>query len=172
MKKILLFIVIFGLGALFYAFVARMIDTPKVAEETPTEEATTTITVTTSLDDEEEVALEETPVVITPDGSLLDGPFVVFTSDGKETDATVRLVRSPEERLLQFENWNEPYAAASHVYFASDKKATEKFDLGPAHMNDDYLIYGIPLDADLGAYNYILIYQTQTGQIEYYARIQ
>lgn len=175
MKNALIFIVIFGLGALCYGFVIHFFDQTKTEQKAddPTrapiiniqERETQTVT-------EQNTTETEAPVVITNDGSLLDGPFAIFSKNGEDTGATVRIIRSPEETLLQFENWNETYSPASHVYFASDREATDYFNLGPAKMSEDYLIYGIPLDAKLESYSYILIYQTQTDETEFYAKIR
>lgn len=173
MKKFLLFIVIFGLGALAFAlfdmYRAEKAEAPVVIEENTPATQTPQTTQQETEAAEEEV---EDRVVITPDGSLLDGPFVFFAEDGTKTDATVRLILSPEERLLQFENWDEDYSFASHVYFATDKSGSDYFNLGPAKMHEDYLVYGIPLDANLEDYSYVLIYHTQLDETEYYAKIK
>jgi hypothetical protein len=177
MKNAVLFIVIFGLGALFYALVGSFI--PSKTEQgdvlsrepmaTTTDDGTEATSATSTLTEEQE---PEPPVVITADGSLLDGPFPIVTSEAVETGATVRIIRSPEEVLLQFENWDEDYPPASHVYLSSDLNASEYFNLGPAKMSEEYLIYGIPLDANLDAYRYLLIYQTQLDETLFYARLK
>ncbi len=175
MKNAIIAIVIFGLGALFYALLSSFFTAPKadveVTDQTPSSTLPAVIEEeeTSSKAEEEKV---ESPVVVTDDGSQLDGPFPILNEDGEETGATVRIIRSPEEMLLQFEHWDEEYPLASHVYFASDLNASEFLNLGPAEMSDDYLIYGIPLDADLSAYNYVLVYQTQLDETEYYAKIR
>jgi len=176
MKNLITFILIFGLGALFYALLmhffvpAQNTDSPNIDQtSTTTAEEKTEVTPVIAQQEEKE---PETPVVITEDGSLLDGPFVIFNKQGEDTGATVRIIRSPEEMLLQFENWNEAYSPASHVYFSSDMNATEFFNLGPAKMSEDYLIYGIPLDAQLEDYRYVLVYQTQLEETLYYAKIR
>lgn len=173
MKQFLLFIAIFGSGALAFAlldmFLAKKAEAPVIVEENKTAVESPIAKQKETPIVEEEV---QDKVVITPDGTLLDGPFVFFRADGTKTDATVRLVLSPEERLLQFENFDEEYSFASHVYFATDKSGSDYFNLGPAKMHEDYLVYGIPLDANLEEYSYILIYQTQLDETEYYAKIK
>jgi hypothetical protein len=174
MKNAVLFVIIFGLGALFYALLIHFF-TPQESKETKIlqQNATTTMHIETPPIEDAIVAEQEkkTPVLVTSDGSLLDGPFPLYTKAGEKTNGTVRIIRSPEETLLQFENFNEPYSPASHVYFASDLQASAYFNLGPAKMTEDHLIYGIPLDAHLENYSYVLIYQTQLDEVEYYAVI-
>jgi hypothetical protein len=174
MKTAVLFIVIFGLGALTYAllssFLLPKVEKPDTTAQQPS--TTTPVAIESEAAKEETTPVEETPVTITEDGSLLDGPFRILNKDGEETGATVRIIRSPEETLLQFENWDEKYSPASHVYFAGDLQASNFFNLGPAKMSEEYLVYGIPLDASLELYSYILIYQTQTEEVEYYAKIK
>lgn len=173
MKQFVFFLAIFGLGAatfaLFDMFMAKQV-------QTPTETAVIATTSESILEDtppepEIETATED-EVVIAPDGSLLDGPFVLFTARAEQTDASVRQILSPEERLLQFIDFDMEHSLASRVYLASDKEATKYVNLGPAKMGEGVLIYGIPLDADLSSLNYVLIYDEQRGQTEYYARVK
>jgi len=173
MKQFVFFLAIFGLGAatfaLFDMFMAQKAEAP--AETNPL--ATTSETVLEEALTEPEVpTLEEDKVMIKSDGTLLDGPFVLFSEDGEQTGASVRQIISPEERLLQFIDFNMEYSLASRVYLASDKEAREYLNLGPAKMQEDFLVYGIPLDADLSAFNYVLIYDEQRGETEYYARVK
>jgi hypothetical protein len=176
MKNVIIFIIIFGLGALTYGLLIQLFSPKMPGAEEDIDRAPTT-TLQTTLDEadaipEQEEKEPERPVVITPDGSLLDGPFVIFDKDGKETGGTVQIIRSPEETLLQFEDWKGSYSGASHVYFSNDLNANEYYNLGPAKMTEDYLIYGIPLDAKLDSYSYILIYDTQLDETKYYSKIR
>lgn len=175
MKQVSLFIIIFCLGALafalFDAFLAPKAEAPtQIATSTP--EVVQEVRSTTTTETNTDAPAEEDEVVITDDGTLLDGPFVIFDAQGEQTDASVRQFISPEEQLIQFQNFDLEYSLASRVYFASDKQATDYLNLGPARMADDVLVYGIPLDADLSTFDYILIYDEQRGETEYYARIK
>jgi hypothetical protein len=173
MKNIVLFIVIFGLGAITFALLNTFILSPKETAVIPTPTATTT----TSTDESEDLETEDVPsdddeVVITADGSLLDGPFIVKDADVKETKATVQIFRSPEETLLQFTNFTEGHSQDADVYLASDLKATSFLSLGFARLNQGVAVYGVPLDADLDNYSYILIYDVRNKATEYSARIR
>lgn len=175
MKQLFTFIVIFGLGAITYALLNTFVFEPKVAPEETPEVSLPEFEASpaeTDIEDLDEPMVAEDTTTIAPDGSLLDGPFIIFDAEGKRTEATVEIVRSPEERLLQFEDLSFPLSDASRIYFATDRTASTFFDLAPAAMETGVYIYGIPLDADLGAYDYILIYDTQLAETLYYAKIQ
>lgn len=174
MKNAITFLIIFGLGAVTYALLMHFF-TPNVpvdekgVDRSPTSSLETANENASVLKDQEEKEPER-PVVITPDGSLLDGPFVIFDADGKDTGATVEIVRSPEETLIQFKDLQQSYNASTNIYFANDLDATDHFNLGAAHKGSD--IYGIPLDADLESYSYILIYDTLLEETLSYAKIK
>ncbi len=104
MKKLLTFIAIFGLGAITFALLNMYILNPQEVpkEATPVIETPVTNDTPVTPAKEMEEELPPTTTTITPDGSLLDGPFIIFDSKGNKTEATVEIVRSPEETLLQF----------------------------------------------------------------------
>ncbi len=173
MKKLLSFIVIFALGALSFFLISTYLSR--------TEEAHLPVAVPTStpsaLQDTPAVQASTTPdiaetIVIAPDGSQLDGPFPVYDADDTETTASVRFVRSPEENLIQFEDFDGSHSFASHVYLADDMRATHYLNLGPAQLQEGVLVYGIPLDASLDEFSYILVYDTQLDEVEYYAKVR
>jgi hypothetical protein len=176
MKKALLFIAIFALGAVSYSLLTTLFTGPLKENATTTPQINVpSTTVQETKDDkgsEETEVLPEDTTSLAADGSLLDGPFTLKTPGGKETGATVQIGRSPEETLLQFDGFDLDHSLASRIYFSKDLDATTHFNLAPAEMDNDVLIYGIPLDVDLSAYKYILIYDAQMEETEYYAQIQ
>jgi hypothetical protein len=176
MKKAILFIAIFVLGALSYSLLTMLFSGPQkeVATTTPLANVPSTAIEEAPSENKpaESEALPEDTTSLAADGSLLDGPFTLKTADGKETEATVQIVRSPEETLLQFEDFDLDHSLASRIYFSKDLDATTYFNLAPAQMNNDVLIYGIPLDVNLSDYAYILIFDAQMEETEYYAKIR
>lgn len=176
MKKILLFVFIFLFGGATYAFLNPFLmsflqkETPK-EKEPPSQNIvpTTSEPVPVVVETKEE---EKKPVVIDEDGSVHDGPFAIRDADGKDTTTTAEIIRSAEETLLQFKNVSFKHGSDAHIYFATDKKATKYLSLGQADLNAGVLIYGMPLDADLSAYEYILIYDTYDNTVEYFAEIE
>lgn len=178
MKQLFLLIIIFALGAVTYAFLNPfLLSLIQPKEATPSDTAvtaptTTTQTSVTKTAEPTPVPKEESPVTITEDGALLDGPFAVQNARGEDTNATVEIVRSPEETLLQFKNFTSAHSPNSDIYFSNDLKASSYISLGFARLNEDVLVYGIPLDADLSKYSYILIYDVKNKTVEYSAKIQ
>lgn len=179
MKQALLFIGIFVLGAIAYAFL-----NPFLLSLLPQEEKVETVQViptpqptakTTPI--QKEVPVEpkttaEDTVTISEDGSVHDGPFSFINASGEKTAATAAIVRSPEEVLLQFSNFTQTYSSEAHVYFSNDLDATKILNLGPAKMASGVLVYGIPLDTNLDTYSYILIYNPTLEKVEYSAKIK
>lgn len=176
MKQIILLIIIFVLGGVAYAFLNPLLLSLLQKEVTPPQ-AEDTLVSTTSLQTEivpvatQKEEIEEDTITIAPDGSQLDGPFLIFDAQGNETEATVQIVRSPEETLLQFEDFTEKHSVDSDIYFSTDLKATSYLTLGFAKLQQGVSVYGIPLDADLSKYKYILIYDVRNKTTEYYAKI-
>lgn len=176
MKKIFLFIGIFVLGGVAYAFLNPYLQSLLPKQEvavlpTPTTEDTKNESTPVASVEVEEVSPTQT-VTIAPDGSLLDGPFYLFDAQGNKTDATVQIVRSPEETLLQFEDFEGTHSNDADIYFSTDLKATSYVSLGFAKLKQGTFIYGVPLDADLSPYAYILVYDVRNKNTEYYAKIR
>jgi len=148
---------------------------PKQEVAVPEQTASTTPTNLNTMVPQEvpqEIVSVEDTVTLAPDGSLLDGPFYLFDAQGNQTDATVQIIRSPEETLLQFEDFEGTHSSDADIYFSSDLKATSYTSLGFAKLKEGVLMYGVPLDADLGTYTYILIYDVRNKNTQYYAKIR
>jgi hypothetical protein len=113
----------------------------------------------------------EKKVTVDEAGAVHDGPFSLFNTDGTKIAGTVQIIRSPEETLLQFAGVTQKHTNDARIYFATDKTAAKHFDLGVAKLNDDVSVYGMPIDANLRIYKYILIYNPDTKTVEWYAEI-
>lgn len=166
MKNILIFIGIFALGVVTYALLDNYL-TKKEPQQTATT-TQTTITATTSDDTIEVESDIEDTVTVDEDGALHDGPYELLNADGEPTGTTVQIIRSPSEVLLQFDA-TLAHAPSSRLYFARSLDADNPLDLGPLRMQEEVLVYGIPLDADLSAYSYILIFDEAQNVVEYSA---
>lgn len=162
MKNLVLFVVIFVCGAISYPFLQNLFGgKPLLPEQQHVTQTPATITETAAGAKTQETPIDtsgESELSVNESRSVLDGPFSLLDTGGTDTGERVRIIRSPEEVLLQFESFTQTYPEGSHIYFSDDTKATTHLDLGQAEMRNGSLIYGIPLDATLGTYNYILIY--------------
>jgi len=177
MKKIFLFIVIFVLGGVAYAYLNPLLltflqkeDTEVSTQNIPTPQTQLETKVIPAVEKKEES--KNDTVTIAPDGSQLDGPFPIFDAEGNKTDATAQIVRSPEETLVQFENIGRRYPSTAVIYFSEEKQPEEYLNLGSVKFADGVFVYGIPLDADLSKYTYILLYDMEKRQVLSYATIK
>lgn len=100
-----------------------------------------------------------------------DGPFDVTDAKSKTRIGTVKIIRSPEEVLLQFSGMND-VPATLHLYLAKDAHNATYIDLGAAKFADGVSIYDIPLDTDLSRYAYLNIVDQGSGALRYTAKLQ
>ncbi len=176
MKQIILFIIIFAVGAVSYPFLNSLLSS-LTEKESPTQKiATTTPVVVPSNVSAEKTVPTQSPadtsnVVIDEQGALHDGPFKILDARGTETGATAEIIRSPEETLLQFKKASFTHSADSNIYFSTDTKATKYMSLGQAKLNSGVYVYGMPIDADLSSYRYILIFNPDTNVTEFTAAL-
>ncbi len=177
MKKILLFIIIFMFGAGSYAYLNPLLLSwigkihPEKTVRTIVPTSTTQIVVTPEPTVSTPVVSEK-KVVVDEEGAVHDGPFSLLSTDGTKIAGTVQIIRSPEETLLQFAGVTQKHSLKAHIYFATDKTATKHLDLGVAKLNDGVAIYGMPIDASLRIYKYILIYNQDAKTVEWYAEME
>jgi hypothetical protein len=174
MKKIVLFSIIFLMGSAAYAvlnpllssFITPKKDVETVATTSPiiVEKTTPQVTQSQEKETKPEPQIDQT-------GGVHDGPFTILNATGVKTAATVQIIRSPEETLLQFEGEIGKHSEGAQIYFATDKNATKYFNLGPSKLNDHVTIYGMPIDANMSTYTYILIYNPTSQKVEFYAEI-
>lgn len=169
--KIVLFIIVFLLGvasyALFDGYLSRKtaVVTPMPQTATSTEQAEEAIVV-------EEPEEEETPVVVTDDGAQLDAPVTLLNTDGTATNITARIIRSPEETLIEFSSDDIEYPRGTHIYLAEDMMGNEHFDVAPANVHEGVLIYGLPLDIDLTRLTHLVFYDTLAEETVFYAQMR
>ena len=176
MKKTVILIVLVGiLGAVTFVFIQLLLtpapgaakddsQTDYTASTTYTPENLSTSTVSTSTSSGNATQLQQT--------ANTDGPFTLIDTHEGTTSATVRFVRSPEEVLLQFDNFSGTYATDSHLYLATGLHVSDHIDLGSVKLADGVHIYDVPLDFDQNAYPYIVIYDVENSKVLYYAHIQ
>lgn len=176
MKKILLFIIIFMFGASSYAYLNPLL-LSFIGKMDPEKTVRTFVPTTTSPATITPQQTASTPVttekknVVDEEGAVHDGPFSLFATDGTKIAGTVQIIRSPEETLLQFKGVTQKHTVGAHIYFATDKTASKHFDLGVAKLNEGVAVYGMPIDASLRIYKYIIIYNPDNKTAEFYAEI-
>lgn len=174
MKQLFKFLIIFIVGAVSYAVLNPLLTSYLNKEKTPevAKVSTSTPEVVPQKIAEVTVPEAEDAVQIDQTGGVHDGPFPLHSSDGTKVGGTVQIIRSPEETLLQFEETTLTHSKDAVIYFATDKVATKFFNIGKAQLTENVFIYGLPIDATVGAYKYILIYNTVAKKTEFYAEIK
>lgn len=171
MKQLILFIIIFAIGAISYPFLNSLLSSmtgTKTTQEKIVPIVSPVVEKTSATKTEPLPAVEKKkPVVIDKQGALHDGPFPVLDVNGKSTSATAEIIRSPEETVLQFHGVHFMHSSGAEIYISTDTKATKHMSLGKAGLNAGGYVYGMPVDIDLSVYKYILIYNPDTNVTEF-----
>jgi hypothetical protein len=182
MKQLLIVLCAFGLGLLSYPFLSPVLNQFTSDQSTETNNQDNMAT-TSTVTKQNTVATQTSPVIVattTPEvipekkavsidaqGALHDGPFIVKDASGTDTKATAEIIRSPEETLLQFKNVTFTHGASVELHLAKDAKGKDYLNLGPARLNSGVLVYGLPLDLDLGVFSNLLFYNPDTNVNEF-----
>lgn len=84
---------------------------------------------------------------------------------------TIRLIESPTETIVRFENYQGTNGPDLFVYLAKDLEATEFISLGRARGNEGNINYSVPEGVDLADYPYVLTWCRTFGVLFDYAEI-
>lgn len=190
MKKILIFIVIFCLGGLaFWAFSPLFIDKEVNDELDPGLKAR--LEAQRLVDEARERQSESDEETSKPDSAelktennnlksdteiestiLVEGPFEIIGTTGHPASGQIEIIRSPEETLIQYKNYDGTNGPDLKIYLAKDLEVNEFIDLGDARGNKGNIIYGAPLDIDFEEYPYILTWCESFGVLFDYAKVE
>jgi hypothetical protein len=174
MKSALLIVVSFVAGAfMWWAFSPLLLD--KVVEEELDPTLKARIEAQNRVDEERVRQAQKTQNVATSSVSsistesnaveagldatseiVVEGPFSIVGTPQHPATGEVEIIRSPEETLIQYKNYNGTNGPDLKIYLAKDLEAKEFISLGDAKGNQGNLIYGAPLDIDFAEYPYIL----------------
>lgn len=97
--------------------------------------------------------------------------FPIEDTPGHPASGYVRVVETPEEQIIRYEDYDGTNGPDLYVYLAKDLEATEFVDLGLARGNKGNINYGVPLDVDLDDYTYVLTWCKAFGVLFDYAKI-
>lgn len=115
---------------------------------------------------------EEPDVEVSESGVLSQGPFPVTGTPGHPAEGSVEIIRSPEETLLRYIDYEGTNGPDLYVFLSKDLEANDYIDLGPSRGNKGNIIYGVPLDVDLSEYKYVLTWCKAFGVLFDYAEIK
>lgn len=102
---------------------------------------------------------------------LVEGPFPIIGTPKHPATGQVEIIRSPEETLIQYKNYDGTNGPDLKIYLAKDLEAKEFISLGDARANQGNIIYGAPLDIDFTEYPYILTWCEAFGELFDYVKI-
>ncbi|MEX2340871.1 MAG: DM13 domain-containing protein [Candidatus Paceibacterota bacterium] len=121
---------------------------------------------------DEDVETSDPVTEVDDSGVMTRGPFEVTGTPNHPAKGQVEIIRSPEETLLHYMNYEGTNGPDLFVYLAKDLEANEYIDLGEQKGNRGNIIYGVPLDVDLSEYKYILTWCKALGVLFDYAEIK
>jgi len=107
----------------------------------------------------------------TTDSSLGQNRFPIVGTKKYPASGFIRVIETPEEQIIRYEEYNGTIGPDLYVYLAKDLDATEFIDLGLLRSNSGSINYGVPLDVDLNEYTYVLTWCKSCGILYDYAKI-
>jgi len=105
-------------------------------------------------------------------GVQSQGPYAITGTDGHPASGQMEIIRSPEENLIRYLNYDGTNGPDLKIYLSKDLEATDYIDLGPSKGNKGNIIYGVPMDADLSEYKYVLTWCEAFSVLFDYAEIK
>ena len=186
MKKVILITVLVGVGAfLWWAFSPLLFDkevndeldpelvalleseslpaNPNPSE--PNDPAASPI-----LEGEGDAAADTSTPIDLPQ-TFAEGPFPIEDTRGHPATGEVRLIRSPEQVIVRYENYDGTNGPDLFVYLAKDLEASEFVNLGRAKGNMGNINYEVPDDVDIDEYQYVMTWCKAFGVLFDYAEI-
>ncbi len=190
MKQILIGVVIFCLGGVAFWLLSPLLskdNTPpevdpiekarleaqRLVDEAREREAANTVKNTEPL--VPEVTIESTPYTDQngqQSSVLVEGPFPVIGTSKYPASGQVEIIRSPEETIIQYKNYNGTGGSNLKIYLAKDLAAKNFIDLGEARGSEGDFIYGAPLDIDFADYPYILTWSESSREVFNYVKVE
>lgn len=176
MKKIILVLLALALITFAYwtispLFITKVADEPLPAAALPIDpNQSTTEVAEPELESEADAAANTSEVRTLPDTSA---PRISPIQDtpGHAASGNVRIVTTPEEQIIRYEDYNGTNGPDLKIYLAKDLDATDFIDLGPARANQGNINYAVPMDIDIDDYAYVLTWCEAFGVLFDYAEI-
>ena len=178
MKKFLLYLVLLMLGAfLWWAFSPLILDKEVQDELDPALEARLKMQEEVDSRHTNEEASADTQNKETPrppagTAVFVEGPFPIKDTPGHTASGEVEIIHSPEETLIRYLDYDGTNGPDLKIYLSKDLEAEDYIDLGQSKGNKGTLIYGVPMDADLSDYKYILTWCEAFGVLFDYAEVK
>lgn len=82
--------------------------------------------------------------------------FPIVDTAGHPASGSVRVLETPEGKVVRYENFETINGPRLHVYLAKDLDAKEYVDLGPIKGTRGNINYPVPEDVDVKEYRYVM----------------
>lgn len=97
--------------------------------------------------------------------------FPITGTSGHPASGSVRVVETPDEKIIRYENYNGTNGPDLKIYLSNDLEARDFVDLGPSRANTGNINYSVPLNVDINDYQYVLTWCEAFGVLFDYAKI-
>lgn len=165
MKKWLVIIVLVALGAFAWWALSPLLFDKEVQDDLDPE-----LAALLESDNGGEGAAETSSPIGEPT-TVVEGPFPIEDTPLHPATGSIRIIRSPEQTLVRFEDYEGTNGPDLFVYLAKDLEATEFIDLGRAKGNVGNINYEVPADVDIDEYPYVMTWCRAFSELFDYARI-
>lgn len=172
MKKILITLLLIALGAFLWWTISPLFIDVEVNDELPVAvEEVSEITIG-------EVSIDTTEPEVPEVTDEADNPpppaqtvFPINDTPAHPATGNVRIVETPEEKIIRFEDYSGTNGPDLKIYLSKDLEAKEFIDLGPSRANKGNINYSVPVDVDISQYQYVLTWCEAFGVLFDYALI-
>lgn len=176
-KRILIIVVSAIVGVISYWLISPLFIDVEVQDELPTntlpinpDPVESQIIDSPELESPEDAANETSEPTSLPN-TPADRVFPIVDTRGHPASGEIRVVVTPDEQIIRYENYDGTNGPDLKVYLASDLDATEIVDLGPSRASKGNINYSVPLDVDIDDYPYVLTWCEAFGVLFDYAKI-
>ncbi len=189
MRQILIYTVIFCLGGVAFWWLSPLLnDKDKAPEIDPSERAR--LEAQRQVDEARakeaannpkpaEISPPETTIESTPytdqngeqNSVLVEGPFAIVGTHEHPASGQVEIIRSPEETIIQYKNYQGTPGSNLKIYLAKDLTAKDFISLGESRGSKGDFIYGAPLDIDFEDYQYIMTWSESQDEVFDYVKV-
>lgn len=97
--------------------------------------------------------------------------FPIVDTPTHRATGNIRIVETPEEKIVRFEDYEGTNGPDLKIYLAKDLEAKEFIDLGPSRANKGNINYSVPMNIDISEYKYVMTWCKAFGVLFDYAQI-
>ena len=154
MKKIVIYIVLFLVGAFLYWTISPLFINKQVEDELP------------------EILLPTEELGVNNETEQTNSAsYPIVDTNLHPASGSVRILNTADQTIVRYENYDGTNGPDLFVYLAKDLDAKEFVSLGRAKGNQGNINYSVPADVDLSEYKYVMTWCQAFNTIFDYAEI-